>query len=102
MSFGSAPGQGADEEAARSETEAAVLATVEADLARVLGAGVSIAVVERLAGGSVRLVATCLVEGRIGEIEAQGPDLRAAAQALVWAAAERRLDGAFWRIVGPG
>jgi hypothetical protein len=98
---GSGPGQGAGEEGALSETEAAFLATLEADLARVLGAGVSIAVVERLAGGSVRIVAACLVEGRIGEIEAQGPDLRAAAQALVRAAAERRLDGAFWRIVGP-
>lgn len=88
-------------EAALSETEARLLAGVEGDLARVLGAGVSIEVVERSPDGSARLVAACLVEGRIGEIEAAGSDLAAAARALVRAAAERRLDGAFWRIVGP-
>lgn len=88
-------------EALLAEAEAELLATLEADLARVLGAGVAIEVVERLADGSVRLVAVCLVEGRIGEIEAVGSDLRAAAQFLVRAAAGRRLEGAFWRIIGP-
>lgn len=88
-------------EAILSDREAVLLATVEADLGRVLGAGVSIEVVERLGNGSVRLVAACLVEGRVGEIEAVGLDVRAAAQSLVRAAAGRRLEGAFWRIVGP-
>lgn len=88
-------------EAILTGTEARLLATVEADLARVLGAGVTIEAVERRSDGSVRLVAACLVEGRVGEIEAVGSDVRAAAQSLVRAAAGRRLEGAFWRIVGP-
>ncbi|HWP61899.1 MAG TPA: hypothetical protein VNO86_00295 [Candidatus Binatia bacterium] len=88
-------------ESALSTREANLLARLERDLARVLGAGVSVEVVERLPGGSVRLVATCLVEGRIGEIEAVGRGVPGAAQALVRAAAERRLEGAFWRIIGP-
>lgn len=88
-------------EALLTDAEARLLAAVEADLARVLGAGVAIEVVERPSDGSVRLVAVCLVEGRIGEIEAVGSDLRAAAQSLVRAAAGRRLEGAFWRIIGP-
>ncbi len=84
-----------------SAEEANLLARLEADLARVLGAGVSVEVVERLPDGSVRLVATCLVEGRIGEIEAVGRGIRGAAQALVQATAKRRLEGAFWQMVGP-
>ncbi|GIW20299.1 MAG: hypothetical protein KatS3mg065_0595 [Chloroflexota bacterium] len=92
---------GAFPESALSTREANLLARLERDLARVLGAGVSVEVVERLPGGSVRLVATCLVEGRIGEIEAVGRGVAGAAQALVRAAAERRLEGAFWRIIGP-
>ncbi len=88
-------------EAGLSDAEARLLAGLERDLARVLGAGVAIEVVERAPDGSVRLVAACLVEGRIGEIEAGGRDLPAAARALVGAAAERRLDGVFWQIVGP-
>lgn len=88
-------------EAALSETEARLLAAVAEDLARVLGTGISIEVVERSPDSSVRLVAACLVEGRIGEIEAAGRDLPAAVRALVRAAAERRLHGVFWQIVGP-
>ncbi|HEX2756785.1 MAG TPA: hypothetical protein VHM48_15045 [Candidatus Limnocylindrales bacterium] len=72
------------------------------DLERVLGAGLAVDDIELSAAEdecSVR--ATLLVEGRIETIEVSAPDIVALYRPLIERAAEIRLAGAFWRMVGP-
>jgi hypothetical protein len=72
------------------------------DLDRVLGAGLAVDDIElSTADDRVRLVATLLVEGRIETIEVEGPDVLGLYRPLIERAAELRLRGAFWRMVGP-
>ncbi|HLO35087.1 MAG TPA: hypothetical protein VK194_03360 [Candidatus Deferrimicrobium sp.] len=72
------------------------------DLERVLGAGIAIDDVELTAGETGALVrATLLIEGRVETIEVSGPDVVSLYRPLIERAAELRLAGAFWRMVGP-
>ena len=72
------------------------------DLERVLGAGIAIDDIELSnAGEDVRVRATLLLEGRVETIEVSGPDVVALYRPLIERAAELRLAGAFWRMVGP-
>ena len=43
----------------------------------------------------------CLVDGTSREIHAEGATLMEAAAAVIQVAADLRLAGAFWQIVGP-
>ena len=72
------------------------------DLERVLGAGIAIDDIELSQGGDgAHVRATLLVEGRIETIEADGADVVALYRPVMERAAEIRLAGAFWRMVGP-
>jgi len=72
------------------------------DLETVLGAGVAVDDIElSTAGEAARVVATILVEGRIETIEISAPSVIELYLPLVERAAELRLQGAFWRMVGP-
>jgi hypothetical protein len=72
------------------------------DLQRVLGAGIAIDDIELSSeDGAAHVRATLLVEGRIETIEADGADVVALYRPLVERAAVARLNGAFWRMVGP-
>ena len=72
------------------------------DLEKVLGAGLAVDDIElSTAGEAARVVATILVEGRIETIEISAPSVIELYRPLVERAAELRLRGAFWRMVGP-
>jgi len=72
------------------------------DLEQVLGAGIAVDDIELSASGKEATVrATLLVEGRVETIEVSGPDIVALYRPLIERAAEIRLAGAFWRMVGP-
>jgi hypothetical protein len=72
------------------------------DLERVLGAGLAVDDIELSTGDDrARVVATLLVEGRIETIEVEAPDVPRLYRPLMERAAELRLRGAFWRMVGP-
>jgi hypothetical protein len=75
---------------------------VAEDLERVLGAGIAIDDIElsSVNGGAAARV-TLLIEGRVETIEVSGPDVVALYRPVVERAAELRLGGAFWRMVGP-
>jgi hypothetical protein len=73
-----------------------------ADLEAVLGAGIAIDDVELSVDDTRATVrATLLIEGRIEAIEAEAPDVLGLYRPLIERAAEMRLAGAFWRMIGP-
>jgi hypothetical protein len=87
-----------------NEAEERFAARLADDLERVLGAGIAIDDVELTAGDAgtdAQVRATLLIEGRMETIEVSGPDLLALYRPLVERAAELRLAGAFWRMIGP-
>ncbi|HEY6058416.1 MAG TPA: hypothetical protein VIV06_10300 [Candidatus Limnocylindrales bacterium] len=71
------------------------------DLERVLRAGVIVDEIESLPDGRVRVRADAFIDGRIHVLEAVGESLLDVYRPLVRQAAEARLNGAFWQIVGP-
>jgi hypothetical protein len=72
------------------------------DLEQVLGAGIAVDDIELASSGDEATArATLLVEGRVETIEVSAPDIAALYRPLIERAAELRLSGAFWRMVGP-
>ena len=72
------------------------------DLDHVLGVGIAIDDLElAVADDGATVVATLLIDGRVEQIEAAGPDLNSLYRPLVQRAAEVRLDSAFWQMIGP-
>ncbi len=69
------------------------------DLERVLGVGIAVSDLQITGEGPVRLRATVLAEGAIRDIEGDGETSLDAYRELVRAAAELRLERAFWRMV---
>jgi hypothetical protein len=68
------------------------------------GARVGIAIddIELAVGDAeAHVVATLLVDGRVEEIRADGPDLVSLYRPLIERAAELRLASAFWQVIGP-
>jgi hypothetical protein len=88
------------EQAPLSDADSARLEALAEELGRVLGVGVGVGGVEVLGDRPVRLRTTLLADGKVRDVEAEGPTLEEACRALVEAAAKVRLDGAFWQIVG--
>lgn len=72
------------------------------DLERVLGTGILIEDLEIQGEGPVTINVACLVDGRSREIHAEGESAIDAMSNVVRLAAELRLAGAFWQMVGPG
>jgi len=72
-----------------------------ADLERVLGTGILIEDLEIEGEGPVTINVACLVDGASREIHAEGATPTEAAAAVIRIAAEMRLSGAFWQMVGP-
>jgi hypothetical protein len=71
------------------------------DLARVLGEGIVITDLAIDRDGQVVVRLACLVDGRVQDVEVRADDLLDAYRQVVRAAAELRLAGAFWQMVGP-
>lgn len=72
------------------------------DLERILGTGILIEDLELQGEGPVTIDVACLVDGRSREIHAEGDTAIEAISNVVRLAAELRLAGAFWQMVGPG
>lgn len=70
------------------------------DLERVLGTGILIEDLEIEGEGPVTVRVACLVEGASREIVAEGDSAITAISEVIRRAAELRLAGAFWQIIG--
>lgn len=84
-----------------NDTEEQLARRLAADLERVLGTGILIEDLEVEGDGPVTINVACLVDGTSREIHAEGATLMEAAAAVIQVAADLRLAGAFWQIVGP-
>ncbi len=71
------------------------------DLERVLGAGIATLEIRVEGDGPVQIEVACLVEGSIREIRVEAADLDEAYRKIVRTAAQIRLSGAWWQMVGP-
>ncbi len=83
-----------------NDAEAQLAARLAEDLERVLGTGILIADLEIEGDGPVTISVTCLVEGHSREIDAEGDTVGDAMSAVIRRAAELRLAGVFWQIIG--
>lgn len=71
------------------------------DLERVLGTGILVEDLEIEGEGPVTISVACLVDGRSREIRGEGESVVDAMSNVVRLAAELRLEGASWQIMGP-
>jgi|tagenome__1003787_1003787.scaffolds.fasta_scaffold20836170_1 hypothetical protein len=85
-----------------NDAEAELAERLSQDLERVLGAGVLVEDLEIDGEGPVTITVACLIEARSQEIRATGDSVAEAMGEVIRRAAELRLGGAFWQIVGPG
>lgn len=83
-----------------NDAEALLAARLAKDLERVLGTGILVEDLELTGDGPVTIKVACLVDGQAREIRAEGEHAADAASAVIRAAAELRLAGAFWQIIG--
>ncbi len=81
--------------------EALLAERLATDLERVLGTGILVEDLELQGDGPVTIRIACLVDGASREIRAEGATAGEAAAAVIRRAADLRLAGAFWQIVGP-
>jgi hypothetical protein len=84
-----------------NDAEAALAGRLAADLERVLGTGILVEDLEIEGDGPVTIRVACLVDGMSREIHTTGETAIEAVTAVIRLAAEMRLSGAFWQIVGP-
>jgi hypothetical protein len=85
-----------------NDAEAQLAERLATDLERVLGTGILIEDLEIEGEGPVTINVACLVDGRSREIRAEGESAIDAMSNVIRLAAEMRLAGAFWQMVGPG
>jgi predicted RecB family endonuclease len=71
------------------------------DLERVLGQGVVVRDVQVSGDGPLHAEIALLADGRIQSFEVEAADVEGLYRAVVQAAADLRLSGAWWQIVGP-
>jgi len=84
-----------------NETEARMAEHLASDLERVLGTGIVVQNIEVQGEEPVTIRVTCLVDGAVRELDAIGESQAEAMAAIVQQAADLRVAGAFWQIVGP-
>jgi hypothetical protein len=85
-----------------NDTEEQLARRLADDLERILGTGILIEDLEIQGDGPVTINVACLVDGRSRELHAEGESVIDAMSNVVRLAAELRLAGAFWQMVGPG
>ena len=85
-----------------NDAEERLAARLAEDLERVLRSGVLIGDLEVETEPRAAITVTCLLDGRAEQQRAEGADLVEAMAGVIRAAAELRLRGAFWQVVGPG
>ena len=84
-----------------NDAETQLAGRLARDLERVLGVGILIEDVEIEGDGPVTIRVACIVDGQAREIQAEGESAIDAMTGVIRLAAETRLGGAFWHIVGP-
>jgi hypothetical protein len=84
-----------------NDAEAQLAGRLAQDLERILGTGILIEDLEIQGEGPVTISVACLVDGRSREIHAEGESAIDAMSNVIRLAAELRLEGAFWQLVGP-
>jgi hypothetical protein len=85
-----------------NDAEARLAGRLATDLEQVLGTGILVEDLEIEGEGPVRITVVCLVEGAAREIHAEGGSAVEAMAGIIRRAAEMRLEGTFWQVVGPG
>jgi hypothetical protein len=85
-----------------NDAEARLAERLAVDLEQILGTGILIDDLEIGGEGPVTIDVTCLVDGQVREIHAEGSSAIDAASNVIRLAAELRLSAAFWQMVGPG
>ncbi len=84
-----------------NDAEAQLADRLAADLERVLRTGIAIQDLEIGGDGPVTIRIACLSDGSAHEIVATGDSVGEAVADVIRKAAETRLTGAFWQMVGP-
>jgi hypothetical protein len=84
-----------------NENETRMAEHLASDLERVLGTGIVVEDVEVRGEDPVTVHVTCLVDGAAREIRGAGDTAAEAMAAVVRQAADLRIEGAFWQLVGP-
>jgi hypothetical protein len=84
-----------------NDAEAQLAERLAGDLERVLRTGIAIQDLEIDGDGPVTIRIACLSDGRAHDIVATGDSVVEALADVIRKAAETRLTGAFWQIVGP-
>jgi hypothetical protein len=84
-----------------NDAEAQLAGRLASDLERVLGTGILVEDLEIEGEGPVTINVACLVDGQSREIRAEGESVIDAMSNIVRLAAELRLEGAFWQMMGP-
>jgi hypothetical protein len=84
-----------------NDAETQLAERLSVDLERVLGTGIFIQDLEIEGDGPVTITVACHVDGHAREIHAEGGSATDAMSNVVRLAAELRLSGAFWQMVGP-
>jgi hypothetical protein len=83
-----------------NDAETQLAERLATDLERVLGTGILIEDLEIEGEGPVTINVACLVDGQSREIHAEGESANDAVSNVIRLAAELRLTGAFWQMVG--
>jgi hypothetical protein len=83
-----------------NDAEERLAGRLAVDLERVLGTGILIEDLEIRGEGPVTIDVACLVDGQSREIHAEGESATDAMSNVIRLAAELRLSGAFWQMVG--
>lgn len=84
-----------------NDAEEQLARRLAADLERILGTGILIEDLEIEGDGPVTINVACLVDGASREIHAEGATAMEVAATVIRRAADLRLSGAFWQMVGP-
>jgi hypothetical protein len=84
-----------------NDAEAKLAGHLAQDLERILGTGILIEDLEIQGEGPLTISVAWLVDGRSREIHSAGESAIDAMSNVIRLAAELRLEGAFWQIVGP-
>ncbi len=84
-----------------NDAETRLAERLAADLERILGTGIAIQDLEIAGDGPVTIRVACLADGMARDIVATGDTAIEAITNVIRLAAETRLAGAFWQMVGP-
>jgi len=84
-----------------NDAQARLADQLATDLARVLGTGIVVEAIDIEGDGPAVITVACLVDGQARQVLGTGDSVVTAMGHVIRVAAELRLAGSFWHIVGP-